>query len=224
MADILLVEDDTTLALVVQKALVKQSHAVQMVDTGVEGLEQLRVRAYDVAVIDWNLPLLSGIDVCVQYRQGGGQTPILMLTGRKEPNDKTSGFDAGADDYLTKPFLMEELVLRIRALLKRAKQIEPHEVIAGDVKIDCLKRCVTRQDRQIAFEPREMALLIFLVRHRGVVFSPEEIVNAVWESESEMSPESVRTFIARVRKKIDSDHSNSLIKTVHGIGYRFSTE
>lgn len=221
MAKILIAEDDELLAGLIKTALSRDGHIVETVDNGSEGLDRLRFYAYDAAVLDWNLPLMSGIEVCHQYRDSGGDTPILVLTGRREISEKSAGFEAGADDYLTKPFVMAELVSRVRALIRRVREKKLEVLEAGDLVVDVSQKRVTKGGVKILIEPRELALLIFFMQHPGEVFSPEALISRVWRAESDTSPDSIRTYIARLRKKIQTEHDRVGIKTVHGRGYRF---
>ncbi len=220
MAKILYIEDDTRLAEVVIAWLNSQKHVVEHVDLGQEGLERLKVYKYDVVVMDWELPDLAGPQICREFRDFGGATPVLMLTGRREVEDKESGFDSGADDYLTKPFDMKELSARIRALVRRSNnEVTKTFLQAGHVKLDPRSRQVFVNDEEIGLQPKELALLEFLMRHPAEPFSAETILNRVWSSESEAAPDTVRLHIMRIRQKIDEKGKDSLIRTVHRVGY-----
>lgn len=168
---------------------------------------------------------MSGPEICSQFRQQGGQTPILMLTGKKELEDKTAGLDAGADDYLTKPFHMQELSARLRALLRRGAAAVSRTVLtAGHVMLDPATRKVTTQGKEVALQPREYALLEFLLRHPNQPFSAEAILDRVWSSESDASPDTVRLQIMRLRHKIDIDGKESMVRTIHRVGYMLVPE
>jgi DNA-binding response OmpR family regulator len=223
MAKILLVEDDKDLALIVSDSLMGQNHLVEMVHTGPEGQEQLRFYQFDLIVLDWDLPKLSGIEICKEFRSRGGKTPVLMLTGKGAINDKEQGLDAGADDYLTKPFDIKELAARVRALLRRPIGYAPSTLKAGTIELDPSVFKVMRDGQEVRLLPKEFALLEFLMRHKGQVFNTEAILNRVWASESDASPEAFRTCLKRLRQKIDVEGTPSIIITVQGLGYRIDS-
>jgi DNA-binding response OmpR family regulator len=166
------------------------------------------------------MPGMSGVEVCRQYRNSGGRALVLMLTGRDHVADKTQGLDAGADDYLTKPFHPDELSARLRALLRRAGSVGSTQLQAGDVVVHPASFKVLKNGKEIQLLPKEFALLEFLMRHQNEVFSSEALLERVWPSESEASPETVRVHITRLRSKIDEPGQPSMIKTVHRVGYK----
>ncbi|MBS2001404.1 MAG: response regulator transcription factor [Cyanobacteria bacterium SZAS LIN-5] len=220
MAKILIVEDDKQLSELIVDWLTGEKYTPEPVYDGDEGLERLKFYKYDAIVLDWELPGISGPEICNQFRKGGGQTPILMLTGKKEIEDKTTGLDAGADDYLTKPFHMQELSARLRALLRRGSVDVSRTVLtAGHVSLDPVSRKVTSQGNEITLQPREYALLEFLLRHPNQPFSAEAIMDRVWSSESDASPDTVRLQIMRLRHKIDIEGKESMVRTIHRVGY-----
>lgn len=221
MAKILVVEDTPEVSRMVRDILAFEHHHVEVVDKGDEGLSRLCAYSYDLAILDWNLPGMNGIDICREYRATGGSTPILMLTGNKKVSEKSAGLDAGADDYLTKPFHQQELSSRVRALLRRSGgQLTPNVLKVGDVVLDPGSYKVNRANEEIRLVPKEFAILEFLMRHRGIVFSIEAIHSRIWTAEEESSPEIVRTHIKNLRKKVDVDGRPSVIHTVHGVGYK----
>lgn len=219
MSKILLVEDDRQLCAVITDFLHGDGHVPEVVYTGTDGLERLTFYKYDVVILDWELPGLSGPEVCKQYRSKGGKTPILMLTGKREIDDKANGLDAGADDYLTKPFHYKELGARLRALLRRNEVARQTILSAGDISLNPASRQVFKADEEISLQPKEYALLEFLLRHPSVPFSSDAIMDRVWPSESDAAPDTVRIQIMRLRNKIDSEGKESLIRTVHRVGY-----
>ncbi len=220
MAKILVVEDDLELCKTYSSCLSSDKHTVEIVNDGDEALLRLRMYQYDIIILDWNLPTLSGTEVCQQYRAGNGRTPILMLSGKDTSNDKTAGLDAGADDYLTKPFHMNELAARIRALLRRSAQVLPDVLKVLDLELDPQTRRVTKSGAELRLLPREFALLEFLMRHPNEVFSPESLLNSVWSSDSESSISTVYTYIKTLRRKIADSEGNSPIVNVHSVGYK----
>jgi len=220
MAKILIVEDEFDLSEPVRAYLEGEHHLVEVVGDGQEAMERLRFYKYDVIILDWMLPHLSGIEVCKSFRASGGTTPILMLTSKKQTQDKIVGLDAGADDYLTKPFEVQEVSARIRALLRRPQHTNANVLNARNIVLEPGSFKVTRDGQDVALLPKEFALLEFFMRHPGQVFSAEALLDRVWSSESEASPETIRTYIKRLRQKIDTDGQPSLISTVHGVGYK----
>ncbi len=220
MAKILIVEDEPDLSDPVRAYLEHEHHLVEVVSDGQEAVERLRFYKYDVIVLDWILPGMSGIEVCKAFRAAGGTTPILMLTSRGQMQDKITGLDSGADDYLTKPFDIPEVSARVRALLRRPTHVNTTTLSARNVVMQPGSFKVTREGADVQLLPKEFALLEFLMRHPGQVFSAEALLDRVWSSESEASPETIRTYIKRLRQKIDTDGQPSLISTVHGVGYK----
>ncbi|HEY9717567.1 MAG TPA: response regulator transcription factor [Trichormus sp.] len=220
MAKILLIEDDKKLAEAIETWLSSEHHAVEIVHDGPNGYEHLRSSEYDLAIIDWNLPGMSGPDICSQYRSKSGMTPIIILTGRDAITDKVTGFDSGADDYLTKPFHMQELSSRIAAMLRRGRNIAEKILRAGDVELDPIGHRVTKRGAEVDLLPKEFALLEFLMRHRGQYYSTDALLRHVWASDSDSTADALRTCVMRLRKRIDSDDAPSLIETKLKMGYR----
>ncbi len=221
MPKILVAEDEKALRDVVVDYLSAQNYNVDQVEDGSEALNQLKFYSYDLAILDWNMPNMEGIDVCKSYRASGGNTPILMLTGKREIDDREAGLDAGADDYLTKPFHMKELGARVRALLRRPAAVVTQELKAGDITLDPTTHQVCKNGTVIDILPKEFALLEFFMKHPKQVFSAEALIERVWPTDSDSSSGAIRTYVNRLRSKIDTDGKASLITTVHGIGYRF---
>lgn len=221
MAKILVVEDEKALSDVVIDYLSAQNYNVDHVADGKEAMDRLKFYSYDLVVLDWNLPEMEGIDICKAFRMSGGTTPIIMLTGKREIDDKEAGLDAGADDYLTKPFHMKELGARVRALLRRPAAVVSQDLKARDVRLDPVTHQVFKGEKEVDVLPKEFALLEFLMRHPKQVFSAEALIERVWPTDSDASSGSIRTYVNRLRSKIDTDGESSLITTVHGIGYRF---
>lgn len=220
MAKILLVEDDKDLAVMVVEWLTHEHHSVESAYDGRDGLEKVSIGEYDIIVLDWQLPLMSGLDICKRFREQGGSTPIIMLTGKGTVSEKETGLDSGADDYLTKPFNMKELSARIRALLRRSSKLVSNILQVGDLVVDPGKYKVTKSGVEINLLPREFALLEFLMRHPDEVFSGEALLQRVWQSDSEATSEAIRTCIKRLRQKLDGDDDNSIIQTIPRVGYR----
>jgi DNA-binding response OmpR family regulator len=220
MAKILIVEDEHDLSIPIRDWLTREQHLVELVDNGVEAMERLKVYKYDVIILDWMLPGMNGMEVCKRFRSEGGATPVLMLTAKNTVEDKERGLDAGADDYLTKPFHLKELSARVRALLRRHTQGTSRELRIGGLVLDVVARKVTLNNEEIHFVPREFSLLEFLMRHPNQVFSAEALLDRVWASDTLASPDTIRTYIKILRKKLGGEGKDSLIRTVHGVGYK----
>lgn len=224
MAKILVVDDDRDLSVMIKTWLGSESHTVEVVHDGNEGMDRLRVSDYDVIVLDWNLPGMSGVEILKNFRNEQGKTPVILLTGNRAIEEKETGLDTGADDYLTKPFNIKELSARIRALLRRSPPLTTNILEVGDLVLDPGKHRLTKKGAEIMLLPREFALLEFLMRHPGDVFSAESLLQRVWHSESEATVEAIRTCIKRLRQKIDQDDEQSCIETFARIGYRLRSD
>ncbi len=220
MAKILLIEDDKDLSLMICEWLSAERHLVEAVADGREGLDRLLICDYDLVILDLKLPGLDGMSVLKGLRASGKTTPALILTGQRSIEEKEEGFDSGADDYLTKPFNMRELSARVRALVRRSAAVPANTLKVRDLELDPVKHMVTRAGTAIQLMPREFALLEFLMRHPDVVFSGESLVRRVWHSDSEVTADAVRTYIMRLRQKIDRQDDRSMIETIPRIGYR----
>jgi DNA-binding response OmpR family regulator len=221
---ILLVEDDRKAARVLRKGLEEEGFAVDVAATGDEGEYQAEVNDYDLIVLDWMLPGKAGIDVCRDLRGRRVSTPILMLTAKDALDDRITGLNTGADDYLTKPFAFAELLARIRALLRRSETARPPVVQIADLVVDSVSHRVTRAGRRITLTPKEYALLEFLVRHSGRVVTRTEIGEHVWEAEHDTLTNLVDVHVSHLRRKIDEGAAVPLIHTVRGRGYRLGEE
>lgn len=219
MAKILVVEDDPMVVDIVRDWLSLDGHVVDCVADGEEAQFRLKNYQYDLIVLDWELPNVSGLQLCKDFRDRGGLSPVLMLTGRSDLVDKTSGLDSGADDYLTKPFHPEELGSRVRALLRRPAQVLNTRLKARHIEMDVQSRKVFKNGVEISLVPKQFSLLEFLLRHPNQIFSQEALVNRIWSDESEMSPETLRVHLASLRKSIDEEGQPSVIRTVHRVGY-----
>jgi DNA-binding response OmpR family regulator len=219
MAKILVVEDNPDISATIKTFLVFERHVADIIDNGADALNHLKTFPYDLIILDWELPGLSGVEVCKEFRNRRGLTPILMLTGKSLVSEKEIAFNFGADDYLTKPFDVRELGARIRALLRRPPQMvaTAAAIEAGNLKVDLGKHEVTVNDVPIDLGPREFQLLEFLLSHPDQVFSPDDLLNRVWSAESEATTEALRTAMKRLRKKVDPE--GTIIENVHGVGY-----
>jgi DNA-binding response OmpR family regulator len=219
MAKILVVEDDPDLAKLVGGILSVERHTIESVNDGTEALGHLRMFKYELVILDWMLPGMTGKEICQQYRDRGGNTPILMLTSRSSAEEKEEGLDAGADDYLTKPFHPKELTARVRALLRRPQTVAAKVLQVGSVTLDPKTVKVYKDGEEIHLLPKEFSLLELFMRYPNEVFSGEALLERVWAKDSAASLDTVRTYMKTLRKKIDGAKDNSLIRTVRGVGY-----
>jgi len=216
---ILLVEDDSRLANVIAKGLREHSYAVDVVHDGESGLYQASINDYDVIVLDVLLPARDGYEVCRELRSRRNMTPVLMLTARATIDDRLTGFDAGADDYLTKPFSFRELLARIHALLRRDAHLQPDVLKIGDLVIDSISHRVSRANHDVQLTAKEYALLEYLARRAGQLVSRAEIAAHVWDDTFDPFSNAIEVYMNRLRKKIDGNHSVKLLHTRRGEGY-----
>lgn len=219
MTKILVVEDDAATAVVVSDLLRDENYNVDIAHDGNEALDYLNTAEYDLLVLDRQLPGVSGKEVCLHYRKRS-RGPVLMLTGMGTVADRVEGLEAGADDYLTKPFDARELLARIRALLRRASDFMPEVVILADISINFRSRIVSKEGKAINLTPREFEVLDYFIKHANEVVSPDVLLRRVWQSDSDASPHAVYTCINRLRKHLNAADKEAIIKTVHGVGYR----
>jgi len=215
---LLIAEDDRMTADTLAKRLKEEYYAVDVCYDGICALDYLRSADYDVAVMDIMMPGMDGIAVLTRFRQAGGHTPVLLLTARDAVSDRVEGLNAGADDYLVKPFAYEELSARLRVLTRRAKQTSNRFTIA-DLAVDCDSRRVTRAGREIALTSREFALLEYMIRNKGRVLSRSQIMEHVWSYEYEGASNMIDVYIRNLRRKIDEESGIKLIHTVRYAGY-----
>lgn len=223
MAKLLLVEDDRSISFVVQTCLEVDNHLVDAVETGQQALAALLTHEYDLILLDWNLPDISGLEVCQRHRSRGGTTPILLLTAKGGADDKVTALDAGADDYVAKPFVPEELLARIRAILRRPKAIVPTNLSIGEIELDPSKQQLKIGEHTVELAPMEFALLELLMRHPNKSFTPEAIIHRLWQSDTSSSNDTVRTHIKNLRRKL-GDAEGSIIKSKRGLGYSFDSD
>lgn len=219
MAKILLVEDDGELVQSLRDWLTLENHVLELATNGDDALQMLSLFSFDVIVLDWSLPGMSGYDICKQYRLNGGHTPIIFLTGRADIASREAGLDVGADDYLVKPFDARELSARIRSVLRRPHVTLAPELRVGDLVLDPMTRTVTADGGTVQLKPKECSLLEFLLRHPNQTFHSKDLLEAVWSSESDASSDSVRTWMKFLRGQLKSIGKSDLIKTVLGSGY-----
>jgi DNA-binding response OmpR family regulator len=218
--DILLVEDEEQLAALVHRALARAGHAVSTVGDGHKALKMATATHYDLILLDVNLPGIDGFEILHKIRAASLPVRVLMLTARSEIGDRVAGLKAGADDYLTKPFAMEELLARVDVLGRRGGAPEPEAVLrVGDLCMDTVKRRLSRGENRVELSPREFEVLQVFMREPGRTFSRDEICERIWEREHEYDTRTVEIFIMRLRKKLDRPGEESAIGTVRGVGY-----
>lgn len=219
---ILVVEDEKMIAQALKKGLEQEKYVVDLALTGTEGYDLAESENYDLLILDLMLPGLDGLTLCARLREEGKTTPVLMLTAKGQLSDKVTGLDSGADDYLTKPFAFEELLARVRALLRRPAQLESRVLQVGDLTLDAQTFEVTRAGQPVKLSNKEFALLAFLMRHAGQIVTKEVLISQVWDYESEVLPNTVEVTIRHLRQKLDLAFPDlpPIIKTVRGYGYR----
>jgi two-component system OmpR family response regulator len=221
---VLVVEDEKRLAAGLKKGLRAEGFAADVALTGTEGLSMARSNAYDAIVLDVMLPGMNGNKVCARLRRDGVWTPILMLTAKDSDSDVAGALDRGADDYLTKPFSFLVLMARLRALIRRGGAERPAVLQAGDLRFDPGARRAFRGSAEVDLTSREMAVLEFLMRHKGEVLSKREILEHVWDQDFEGDPNIVEVYVRRLRNKLDRPFGRDGIETLHGIGYRVAAD
>jgi len=224
---VLVVEDEAGLRLTLSDRLVSEGYAVETADDGAKGLERAISEPYDLIVLDVMLPRMNGFDVCREVRQRGVTTPILMLTARGQVVDKVVGLKLGADDYLTKPFEMSELLARLEALLRRAPAApDPTQLSEvyqfGPVRVDFRRAEVEQSGTLVELSALEFRLLRYFIEHRGATISRDELLNEVWGYNALVSTRTVDVHVAWLRQKVETNPRHPLyILTVHGMGYKF---
>jgi two-component system, OmpR family, manganese sensing response regulator len=219
MAKILLVEDDSNLSDMVEDWLAFERHTADVAADGNAALQFLHTYTYELIILDWELPGVMGIDICRRFRQDGGKTPILFLTGKSAVDDKEAGFEAGADDYLTKPFASRELMARVKALLRRPPELLGDKLRVGTLELDRQAHTLMQAQSTIQLSPREFTVLEFLMRHPNQFFTADALLDRVWPANAEVSIDSVRVCIKRIRSKLGD---SCPIESLAGHGYRLT--
>lgn len=217
---LLVVEDEPKMASLLRRGLERDAYAVDTVGTGEDALWAAKEWPYDCIILDVGIPPPSGFAVARALREEGNWVPILLLTVRDSVEDRVTGLDAGADDYLTKPFAFDELVARVRALTRRTPTPRPGVLECGDLLLDRAAHTVARGDRPIALSPREFALLEFLMSHKGEVVTRSQIMDHVWDFEFDGTSNVIDVYVRYLRTKIDRPFGHDSIETVRGVGYR----
>ncbi len=216
---ILLVEDDKQIAEYVAKGLREKGHVVDRADNGRDGLYMATGEAYDVMIVDRNLPQMDGLSLVKAARASGVKTPALFLTTMGGVDDRVAGLEAGADDYLVKPFVFAELLARVSALARRPPIVETTSLRVGDLEIDLLSRNVTRGGKRIELLAQEFKILEYLTRHAGEIVTRTMLLEKVWDFHFDPKTNIVETHISRLRSKIDKGFDKPLLHTIRGAGY-----
>jgi two-component system OmpR family response regulator len=221
---VLIVEDEVKLAALLRRGLTEEAHAADIAATGEDALWMARSTEYDAIVLDLMLPGVDGIDVCRRLREDGVWSPVLMLTARDGIEDRIGGLDAGADDYLTKPFAFAELLARLRALVRRGTPERPAIVTVGDLRLDPATRNVWRGEAEVELSPKEFALLETFMRRPGRVLSRFELLEHAWDYEYEHRSNVIDVYVRYLREKIDRPFVRESLETVRGTGYRLRVD
>lgn len=225
MKKILLVEDESKIANAVARGLKYEGFEVSIASDGEEALILGKDEEFDCIVLDRMLPLKEGVEVCKELRESNIKTPIIMLTAKSGVNDKIEGLDAGADDYLAKPFSLDELLARIRALLRRPNVILNEEIKVGDLVLNTTTFEAKRNGKTIILSKKEYDLLEYLMRNANKTISKEKIINHVWDFDSDILPNTVEVYMGYLRNKIDKPFKDKkMLKTVRGFGYKIEGE
>lgn len=217
---LLIIEDERDLAFALQKGLEREGFAVDLAFDGAHGFSLARTFPYDGVILDRMLPRQDGLSICQQLRREGLAMGILMLTAKDEVDDRVEGLNAGADDYLVKPFQFKELLARVRAVTRRHSPQKSNVIQARDLVVNVDTGEVTRGGRPIALSRKELVLLVYMLRHPGQLLTQERLIEHAWDVETMPSHEALRTHVKNLRRKVDGEAAVKLIRTVHGMGYR----
>lgn len=218
---ILVAEDEKKIAGFVRKALEEQGYTVDLVHDGSRAYELVTTETYDVIVLDIMLPGRDGLSILRQLRERRNTVPVIMLTARSELNERLEGLNLGADDYITKPFFMEELIARVQAVLRRVSGDKLSRLQAGDLVVDLITREVRVGEKSVELTAREFSLLEYLMRSPGRVYTRTQILEHVWSYDFDTNTNLVDVYIQRLRKKLEAAAPEPLIETIRGVGYRF---
>jgi heavy metal response regulator len=221
---LLVVEDEKKVSSFIKKGLEEEGYAVDVASDGETGLQMALDRVHDLIILDIQLPKRDGLSLLHELRQEKVTTPVLLLTVRATIEDKVLGLDAGADDYLTKPFAFQELVARIRALLRRRPEGKPAALQVADLTLDPARRLVFRDNRRIDLTAKEFALLDYFMRNPGRVLTRTMIAEHVWDYDFDSMTNVIDVYVNYLRKKIDSDQEQKLIHTIRGVGYMLKAD
>lgn len=221
---ILVVEDEKKIADFIKRGLKEEGYAVDVAGDGEEGLFLAKTNDYDLVLLDLMLPKIGGLVLCKKLKTSDVKTPVIMLTAKDTVKDKVMGLDSGADDYLTKPFAFEELLARIRAILRKQDSQAPTKLTIADLSLDLITHKVTRGSKEIQLTTKEYSLLEYLMRNKGVIVTRTMISEHVWDIDFDTFTNVIDVYINYLRNKIDSDFDNKLIHTVRGRGYILKEE
>ena len=221
---VLLVEDEEMLNHIIAKRLKVESMTVDQCYNGEDGLDYISTSSYDVIIMDIMMPKMDGHEVVQQMREEGNKTPVLFLTAKDSLEDKVSGLNLGADDYLVKPFEFDELIARIYALARRGRNQAVEDIVAGPLRLNQKSRSVYLHGKPITLTAKEFDLLFYLASNQNIVLSRQQILDHVWEYDYESYSNLIDVYIKDLRKKVDIDETKKLIQTVRGVGYVFRTE
>jgi len=221
---VLVVEDERKLGELLRRGLAEEGHVVDLAETGEEGLWMAGSGVYDAVVLDVMLPGLDGFGVCRELRSRGVWTPVLLLTARDAVGDRVEGLDAGADDYLVKPFSFAELLARLRALVRRAPAERPVVLAAGDLRLDPAARRAWRGEAELELSPKEFALLELFMRRAGEALSRVQLLDGAWDMAFESRSNVVDVYVRYLREKIDRPFGRHSLETVRGVGYRLTAD
>ena len=221
---VLLVEDEEMLNHIIAKRLKVESMTVDQCYNGEDGLDYISTSSYDVIIMDIMMPKMDGHEVVQQMREEGNKTPVLFLTAKDSLEDKVSGLNLGADDYLVKPFEFDELIARIYALARRGRNQAVEDIVAGPLRLNQKSRSVYLHSKPITLTAKEFDLLFYLASNQNIVLSRQQILDHVWEYDYESYSNLIDVYIKDLRKKVDIDETQKLIQTVRGVGYVFRTE
>jgi DNA-binding response OmpR family regulator len=217
---LLIIEDEHKIANALKQGLTQEKYAVDIEYDGDSGLGSALNEAYDIMIIDRMLPgSVDGIEICRQVREAGIHTPILLLTAKDQVRHRIEGLNAGADDYLIKPFSFEELLARIRALLRRPQTAQPNIIKVGDLSLDTINYRVERSGQPINLSAKEFALLEYMMRNAGRVLSKDNLISHVWDFDSDILPNTVEVYMGYLRNKVDKPFGRPLLRTNRGFGY-----
>lgn len=221
---ILIVEDNHKIANSIKRGLEQEFFAVDLAFDGENGFNLASTEDYDLIILDWLLPKMNGLEFCTQLRKKQIHTQILMLTARGQIKDKVEGLNSGADDYLVKPFAFDELLARIRALIRRPRKSEKQILRCGDLSLNTLTFEVKRASKTISLSKKEYSLLEYLLRNTDKVLTKDQITSHVWDYDANILPNTVEVYIGYLRSKIDKSFKKKLIKTVRGFGYKLNNK
>ena len=221
---LLVVEDEKDLNDIIVKELTMNGYIVDSCYDGQQAYEHLILSEYDGAILDIMLPELDGLEVLEKIRNKGIQTPVLFLTARVQKKDIIRGLDLGADDYISKPFDLDELLARIRVMLRKKIETRENTYYCGELVVNCNDHTVFRGDKPITLSAKEFQLLLYLVRNKGIVVTREQIQNSIWEFDNDNCSNVIDVYIRYLRKKIDDGYEQKMIHTIRGVGYQLKAE